>query len=135
MPSILADGNVEGHLKALVRVLENTVWREIWASLDVGVVTFDHLGVARNVSDRILWRACQQQSVILITGNRNAAGADSLEATIRLENTDSCLPVLTIANPARIYTDRAYAEQAAERLLEVLMDLDSLRGAGRIYLT
>ena len=54
---------------------------------------------------------------------------------IRLENTDSCLPVLTIANPARIDTDRAYAEHAAERLLEVLMDLDGLRGAGRIELT
>jgi hypothetical protein len=135
MPSILADGNVEGHLKVLVRVLENTAWREIWASLDVGVVTFDQLGMARDVSDRILWRACQQQNVVLITGNRNAAGADSLEATIRLENTDSSLPVLTIANPARIYTDRPYAEHAAERLLEVLMDLDAMRGAGRIYLT
>ena len=33
MPSIPADGNVEGHLKALVHILENTDWRNL-ASLD-----------------------------------------------------------------------------------------------------
>lgn len=134
MPSILADGNVEGHLKALVHVLEAPAWREFWAALDVEIVTFEHLGLAKDVSDRILWRACQQRDVILITGNRNAEGPESLEAAIRLENTNSCLPVLTIADPARIDTDRAFTEDVAERFLEVLIDLDGLRGAGRIYL-
>jgi hypothetical protein len=66
-------------------------------------------------------------------GNRNAEGPESLEATIRQENTDGSLPVLTIAEPVLILSDRAYAEGVAERLLGVIIDLDKLRGLGRIY--
>ncbi|MGA2700185.1 MAG: ACP S-malonyltransferase [Isosphaeraceae bacterium] len=133
MPSILADGNVEGHFKVLMRVLEAPTWRELWTALEIEIVTFEHLGLAKQVADQLLWRTCQKQDVVLITGNRNAEGPESLEAVIRVENTNESLPVLTIADPTRIYTDRAYTELVAERLLEVLMDLDGLRGTGRIY--
>ena len=134
MPSILADGNIEGHLKALVYVLESPAWQDLWAAVDVEVMTFDQLGLHKDVSDLILWRSCQDRDVILITGNRNDDGPDSLESAIRLENTTSCLPVLTISDPARIFTDRLYAEHVSERLLETLIDIEALRGSGRIYL-
>ena len=41
--------------------------------------------------------------------------------------------MLTIADPDRLMRDRDYAERAAVQLLEFLMDLDNLRGAGRLY--
>jgi hypothetical protein len=40
----------------------------------------------------------QAQKMILLTANRNMEGDDSLEQTIRNENTLISLPVLTIAN-------------------------------------
>jgi len=133
MPSILADGNVEGHFKVLMRVLEAPAWRELWTSLKIEIVTFEQLGLAKHVTDLVLWRACQKHDVVLITANRNSEGPESLEAAIRFENTGGSLPVLTIADPLRIDTDRAYPEFVAERLLEVFIDLDGLRGTGRIY--
>ena len=134
MPSLLADGNVEGHLQALVYVLESPSWQELWAGLDVEIITFDQLNLSKDVSDVVLWRSCQRRDVVLITGNRNDEGPDSLEAAIRFENSDSFLPVLTISDPTRIFTDRLYAERVAERLLETLLDIELLRGSGRIYL-
>ena len=134
MASILADANVEGQFRALMQILGSASWRELWIELGIGVVTFDQLGLAKDVSDRILWRACQERDTILITGNRNAEGPESLEVAIRLENMNSSPPVLTLADPDRIFLDRTYAELVVERLLEVLIDLDGLRGVGRIYL-
>jgi hypothetical protein len=52
----------------------------------------------------------------MITGNRNAAGPESLEMTIRQRHTPNCLPVLTLADPDRIQRDRLYAEAVVERL-------------------
>ena len=43
------------------------------------------------------------------------------------------LPVLTIADPDRVMIDRDYAEDVSARVLEYLIDLDKLRGAGRLY--
>ena len=68
------------------------------------------------------------------TANRNDEGADSLEATIAQENTAQSLLVFTLSNDQRVLRDRLYAERVADRLLEVLFDMDSYRGAGRIYL-
>jgi hypothetical protein len=44
------------------------------------------------------------------------------------------LPVLTLADQDRVLRDRSYAGVVAERLLEILFDLDNLRGSGRLYL-
>jgi hypothetical protein len=70
----------------------------------------------------------------LITGNRNAEGEESLEATIRRETTPHSLPVLTIGDPAKLMHDREYAERVAARLIERFHELERLRGAGRLYL-
>ena len=42
--------------------------------------------------------------------------------------------VVTIADPDRLMRDRDYAERAAAQLLEYLLDLENLRGAGRLYI-
>ncbi len=79
----------------------------------------------------VLWRACQQHQLVLLTGNRNKDGPDSLEATIQAENTPQSLPVFTLADPL---SSGAYAEPVAIRLLEHLYDIGSLRGTGRMYI-
>jgi len=40
------------------------------------------------------------------------------------------LPVITIADSGRVLSDRLYAEQVAERLLDYLMRIDDFRGTG-----
>jgi hypothetical protein len=133
MLRILADHNADGHLDILLRVLLSD-WIEFWNLLELSVVTFDELGLPVDADDATLWRACQRETVILITNNRNADGPDSLEMVIRAENRSQSLPVFTLANADRILADNEYVERTARRLMEYLVYLDEIRGADRIYL-
>ncbi len=71
--------------------------------------------------------------MVLLTANRNMNEADSLEHTIREENTPTSLPVLTIGNPNRL-SQRRYREEIALRLAEIAMALDNYLGMGRLYI-
>jgi hypothetical protein len=42
--------------------------------------------------------------------------------------------VITIADPQRLQLDGPYGERTADRLMELLIDLDELRGAGRLFI-
>jgi len=42
--------------------------------------------------------------------------------------------VLIISEPQRILSSRTYARQVVERLVEYLIDVENLRGTGRLYL-
>jgi hypothetical protein len=134
MIRIMSDNDVRGNVGRLLEICRASPWGELWTDLDVDVCTFMDLGLAESASDAAVWRACQQNGVVLITGNRNADGPDSLEVTIRNENSLQCLPVLTISDRDRIARDRRYAESVLERLIEFLIDLEALRGAGRLFL-
>jgi hypothetical protein len=81
----------------------------------------------------LVWRTCQREGLVLVTANRNQRGPDSLESVIQSENQPDSLPVVTIADANRLLRDRAYAEKAAERILDYLMRVNEVRGAGRIY--
>jgi len=133
MRSILADNDVEGFVKAIISIWLSDTWRDLWNDLGLAVLTFAALGLSRESSDAVIWRACQREKLVLITGNRNAKGRDSLEAVIRDENQPDSLPVVTLANPERLARDRLYAERVAERLLEALIAIDDFRGAARIF--
>lgn len=133
MLGILADNDVDGHWRYILELLQQEPWREFWAEMGFAVHTFETLGLPRDTCDSELWRECQKRQIILITGNRNRAGPDSLEAEIQTHNSSGCLPVLTLANRQRILRDTDYAQRTAERLLEYLFDIDKLRGAGRLY--
>jgi hypothetical protein len=130
---IMADNDVVGHVTILLQICELPPWDEFWHDLDCEVQTLAELGLAQDAKDAEIWNACQLHDVLLITGNRNAEGPDSLEVTIRKQNDEHCLPVITLADQDRVVRDRAYAESVAERLLEILFDLDQLRGTGRLY--
>lgn len=101
--------------------------------LDIPMLTFEDVGLAINANDREVWRFAQEKQLILLTGNRNSEGSDSLERTIREENTASSLPVITIGVIRRM-EERAYREQCAERLVEIILNLEDYLGVGRIYI-
>jgi hypothetical protein len=130
----MADHNIEGHLEVLLRIMRTTPWQEFWDELDLEIASFTSLGLPPDASDSALWQACQSQDIVLITANRNKDGEDSLEATIATQNQPDSLPVLTVSSADQILTNRAYAVRVVSRLLEFLLDLDNIRGTGRLYL-
>jgi hypothetical protein len=129
----MADHDVEGHLEIFAVIWESDEWLDIWRPLGCRMDSFKGRGLATNMPDSELWRFCQENQIVLVTGNRNKEGDDSLEATMQRENTPQSLPVLTIADPKRVTLDRAYAESGAVRVLDYLLDLERFRGAMRLY--
>ena len=70
--------------------------------------------------------------MLLITGNRNMKGDDSLEQTIRDQNYARALPILTIGGVERLL-ESEYRKRCATRLAEIVMYLDDYRGSGRLF--
>ncbi|MBI3823569.1 MAG: hypothetical protein HY289_12940 [Planctomycetes bacterium] len=133
MRAIMADNDIQGQMHILMLILESEAWRDVWIALKLSVRTFADLGLTTGVSDADLWHACQKEGIVLITGNRNEEGPDSLEATIQASNTPMSLPVVTLSDANKVIFSPAYAGQAAERILEYLMDIDNVRGTGRLW--
>ena len=134
MRKIMSDNDVSGHFRRLSEICQSGDWIDVWEMLGCEVCTFADVGLSPDATDAEVWRICQARDVVLITGNRNAEGPDSLEITIRSQNAPQCLPVLTLADPDRVLQDRRHAEAVVERLMEIIMEIDSLRGSGRLYL-
>ncbi len=133
MRGILADVNIEGILVHLGRIWLSDTWRDFWLDLGISIESFESLGLNLDSPDGTVWRACQDHALILITANRNADGPASLEMVIRAENQPESLPVITLADARRVLRDNAYAEKTAEQILDYLMRVDQVRGAGRLY--
>jgi hypothetical protein len=134
MGGLLADANIDGHVVAILRVLNGEGLRELWEPVELPLLHFRQLGLTPDVADDVLWQVCQQRKILLITGNRNDDGPDSLEATIRIHNNPTALPVFTLATPEEVLANRAYADRVATRLLEYIYDIEGLRGTGRLFL-
>jgi len=128
--TILADHNLEGHAVLILGVLAREGWIGL---LPIRLVTFADINLPHDSSDRRVWRVAQAQRLVLLTGNRGMKGQDSLEQTIREENTPTSLPVITVGSVDRL-DERSYREQCASRLVELLTDLDRYSGAGRLYI-
>jgi hypothetical protein len=131
---VLADINIQGHVDVLVHLLESDAWIELWRALGLRYITFRDVGLNEQATDATVWQLCQEQGYVLITSNRNQKSPDSLEATIRDRSTPDSLPVLTLADAERFRNDREYAGRVAASLLQTLYDIESFRGAGRLYL-
>ncbi|HEX5273136.1 MAG TPA: hypothetical protein VFW33_21720 [Gemmataceae bacterium] len=133
MTGILPDVNIEGHFQILLRLLQQGHRAEFWAHMRLRTPTFGDLGLAADTPDVIVWGLCQREGLVLLTANRNYEGPDSLEAAIRTLNTPTSLPVLTLATPEHILHGREYAARVADRLLEMLFEIDRHLGAGRLF--
>src|ERR1700730_11034663 len=91
------------------------------------------LGLEARSSDLIVWKTCQENDTVLLTANRNDDGPDSLENTIRTLNGPGILPVITLADADRILRNKPYAATVADRILELLFDMNQYLGSGRLY--
>ena len=65
--------------------------------------------------------------MILLTHNRNMKDENSLEQTLREENTPTSLPVITIGRVDRL-RERAYRERCVIRLVEIGLEIEELLG-------
>jgi hypothetical protein len=128
--TILTDHNMKGQAILLWGTLAVAGWLDL---LPMRLVTFEDMRLPIDSNDRAVWRFAQAQGMLLLTGNRNMAGLDSLEQTIREENTATSLPVLTVGNIRRI-DERTYRERCSSRLIEIVMDIDNYLGTGRLFL-
>jgi predicted nuclease of predicted toxin-antitoxin system len=131
---ILSDVNIQGYVDLLINLAQAEPWKLFWDDLNLRYVHFDDVGLDRDAPDTIVWETSQRQELILVTDNRNQDDEASLETMIRSFNTPTSLPVLTIANVPRLRSSREYADQIIERMIEFLMRIETVRGAGRLYL-
>ena len=134
MKGILADINAKGQVDLLIALAQGEAWKEFWDHLQLRYVQFSDVGLTAGSPDDVVWQTCQNHELVLVTDNRNLDGPDSLEATIRARNGPNCLPVFTIGNAQRLGQSHPYAVQIVERLLAALLEIDTLRGTGRMYL-
>lgn len=132
--SLLADANIQGQVAILAARMQGEAWRDFWDDLELRVVTFAEVGLHPSDSDAVVWRRCQEQGLLLLTDNRNDDGPESLEATIRAYTTPTSLPVFTIGNVRSLSSDPGYANRVIDRLFIYLLELDDIRGIGRLYL-
>jgi len=130
MITVLVDHNIEGQAIMMWGKLSAEGWTDL---LSMGLTTFAAVGLADDSSDRVVWRFAQENKMILLTANRQMKGEDSLEQTIREENTMASLPVLTVGNMYRL-VETEYREQCATRLLDIVLDLENHLGTGRIFI-
>jgi hypothetical protein len=130
MLTILVDHNIEGHATLLWGTLTAEGWSDLLA---LRMLTFPQVGLPYNSSDREVWHFIQAEHMLLLTANRRMQGEDTLEQTIREENTPTAFPVLTIGNADRIL-GRTYRERCAIRLVEIGLELQNYLGAGRVFI-
>lgn len=128
--TVLADHNIEGHADLLWSALASEGWLEL---MPLQLLHLRQMGLPLVSNDRVIWRFAQARQMLLLTGNRNCGGDDSLELTIQEENQPSSLPILTIGSIGRV-VEATYRRRCATRLAEIVIYLPNYLGAGRIYL-
>jgi hypothetical protein len=133
----VADINFQGQFDRLMYIIKSVEWFEIWSDYDLEVVTFVSLAMHPETRDRFVWERCQREGLVLVTGNRNDDGPDSLEATLRTAGAET-LPVITIGNARRVLEDERYARHVVADLMDFVDDMarrpETVLGIGRLYL-
>ncbi len=132
--ALIADANIEGQVELLATRMQAEPWREVYEFLQIRCIRFADAGLDRADSVAVVWQRCQDLGLVLVTDNRNNDGPDSLENTIRKQNMPTSLPVFTIGDARALANSTEYANRVIERLLEYLLELDNVRGTGRLYL-
>jgi hypothetical protein len=129
---ILSDENCVGQVEAIFSELNRLGYVEL---LEVELLTWSTAGLAPGTDDEPLWRYCQENDCLLITGNRTGDdGEEALELIIRDLVGPTHLPVLTVGNLKRVLRNRRYCTACAQRLADIIFDLQFYRGITRLYL-
>jgi hypothetical protein len=128
--TILVDQDIEGQ----VLILWGSLAAEGWLDLcSLQLVTFSQVGLPVDSSDRMVWRFAQTHGMMLLTHNRSINDEDSLEHTIREENTPTSLPVITIGRVERL-RERSYRDRCVVRLVEIGLEIEQYLRIGRIFI-
>jgi len=127
---ILVDHDIEGKARLLYQTLRDEGWSELCS---VSIFLFPDVGLPDNSTDKAVWRFAQKNGMILLTGNRNMENEDSLEQTLRDENTPESLPVLTIGRFGKL-DGRLYRQRCAERIMEIGIYIEDYLGTARIFI-
>ena len=77
---VLVDHDLEGYARRIWGVLNSEGWLDL---LSLPMTTFRDEGLPINSNDRLVWRYAQARGMLLLTGNRNMDGDNSLEQTLR----------------------------------------------------
>ena len=133
MQVILSDHNCEGYARLLFNVLRfDGNWLKL---VPMKLQWFRDVGLSIKADDETVWCFCQENDYILLTGNRRTDDKEkSLEFVIRRLVTASSLPILTIGNLRRVGSDPLYRRRCAERLAEIVDEIEKYRGVTRLYL-
>jgi hypothetical protein len=127
----LIDHNLKGHALIFFGAIASQGWLDI---VSIQFATFAELDIPTDSDDRIVWRLAQENRMVLLTANRSMKGKDSLEQVMREESTSASLPVVTISNADRLLSDPEYRSRCIESLIEIVLSIDSYRGAQRIFI-
>jgi hypothetical protein len=128
--NFLIDHNLGGHAEILLGNIASQGWLEL---VSIRFITFKEMKLSIDSSDRIVWRIAQSNKMILLTANRSMKGEDSLEQVLREENTLDSFPVITIGDADRLLADRVYRNRCVDRILEILLDIETWMGVGRLF--
>jgi hypothetical protein len=129
--NFLIDHNLRGHAVVLLGSLTASGWLDL---LSIRFILFEEVGLSIDSDDRVVWQFAQANQMILLTANRSMKGKNSLEQVMREENSNDSLPVVTIGNIDRLLAESGYREQCVNRLVEIVVDIEDLRGARRIFI-
>jgi hypothetical protein len=127
----LIDHNLKGHALVFFGAIASQGWLDI---VPMQFVTFAEMDLSIDSNDRTVWRLAQENQMILLTANRSMKGKDSLEQVMREENTSESLPVITVSSADRVLNDSEYRGRCVESLVEIVLDIDTYRGARRIFI-
>jgi hypothetical protein len=130
MIALLSDHDIEWHASLIWSIFTVEQWRALGVA---SLSTMLEVGLDPEDSDREIWQFCQKQGLLLLTGNRNMDGPDSLGQTIEDLNGPGALPVLTIGVRERVL-DAAYREDCVYRIADIVTELDRVRGTGRLFI-
>jgi hypothetical protein len=118
---ILTDINVGRQRRAIASIWVSDSWRDLWRGLGLVMESFPALGLSYDSSDALVWRTCQRERLVLLTGNRNDEGPDSLEANVE--------QAATLWNATRILMGLRYEEEQVDAIMEgVTAMLFGIRG-------
>jgi hypothetical protein len=132
--TILLDENLTGFLRYLDSLTFNESWGDVPTQMGVRYLCLADVGLAAGTSDRDIWRASQTNRFYLLTDNREQSTEESLGTIIENDGTPTSMPVFTIGNLNRFRNEREYAEQAIKRLLDYLIEPNSILGMGRLFI-
>lgn len=129
--NFLVDHNLERYAAILLGKIASDGWLDL---IPIRFITFREIELKIDSSDRLVWQVAQDNQMILLTANRNMKGDDSLEQTLRENNTANSLPIVTISSLDRFRNESNYRSQCADRIIEIMLNIENYKGVGRIFI-